>query len=258
MVIFGASVGAASVGSFVESGAGQAAFVAPSAAPTTLDEPVGDFGTVDDEPKVIDRNRLDELELTETRLMTLRTETFQNRFAALEGVKAFTTAIAAIEADAPDIAAAVEGAIELAAAEKVAAEVAAAEEANRQVALSGLSAGERAVLRSGELGSPSTNAAAQAAWDEGYQIGGGRNLSAFHNTILPCESGSQPNPDTAVGRTDDWGRAQVNRPVWRTTFQDLTGQVFEEGIVQPVLNGYMAAYIENVQGLTAWTCWRNR
>ena len=169
-------------------------------------------------------------------------------------------------ADAALLQSLIEGAAAEAEAEEAAAEAAALAEAEaqaaeaqaRELALVGASAGERAAIRSAELGQPATEAQAQAAWDEGYAIGGGQNLSSFHNTILPCESGSQVNRDSVVGATDDWGRAQINRPVWRTTFADLTGIVFEEGVIQPVLNGYMAAYIEDVQGLTAWTCWRNR
>ncbi|MGI9607912.1 MAG: hypothetical protein ACR2P0_17420, partial [Acidimicrobiales bacterium] len=48
-------------------------------------------------------------------------------------------------------------------------------------------------------------------WRIGYTIGGGRNLAAFENVILPCESGGEQDPDAAIGRTDDWGRAQINR-----------------------------------------------
>ena len=118
--------------------------------------------------------------------------------------------------------------------------------------------GEQAALLAQDLGVAGSEAEAQANWDAGYQLGGGGNLSSFHSTILPCESGSQANRDTVVGRTDDWGRAQINRPVWRTTFQQLTGLNFEENIVHPTLNGFMAAHIERVQGLSAWTCWRNR
>lgn len=95
-------------------------------------------------------------------------------------------------------------------------------------------------------------------WRMGYAIGGGQNLAAFENTILPCESGSQPDPDLAVGPTDDWGRAQINRPVWKARFESLTGATFEENISNPVLNGFMAAHVEQEQGLSAWTCWRIR
>lgn len=139
-----------------------------------------------------------------------------------------------------------------------AAEAEAAAAAAEAAANANLSVGERAAVLSRQLGRPSSESEAQAAWDAGYNLGGGRNLSAFHSTILPCESGSQANRDTVVGATDDWGRAQINRPVWSSTFRSLTGIVFEEGVVQPVLNGYMAAHIEQVQGLSAWTCWRNR
>ena len=102
------------------------------------------------------------------------------------------------------------------------------------------------------------NAAGLESWKSGYTLGGGRQMSAFLDTILPCESGSQPNPDTAVGPTDDWGRAQINRPVWKQRFESLTGAVFEESITDPVLNGFMAAHVEQEQGLNAWTCWRKR
>ena len=116
------------------------------------------------------------------------------------------------------------------------------------------------LLSSIDLTDPNTDteAFAMAQWEMGYAIGGGSNLAAFQNTILPCESGSQPNPDLAVGRTDDWGRAQINRPVWKQRFESLTGANFEENITNPVLNGFMAAHVENEQGLSAWTCWRNR
>lgn len=117
---------------------------------------------------------------------------------------------------------------------------------------------EQAVQLSAQLGNPGNEADAQAAWDRGYVLGGGGNLSSFHNTILPCESGGQADRDTVVGRTDDWGRAQINRPVWSSTFASMFGIAFETGVTQPVLNGFMAAHIEQVQGLSAWTCWRNR
>ena len=98
------------------------------------------------------------------------------------------------------------------------------------------------------------------SWKAGYAIGGGRNLAAFENIILPCESGGEPNPDAAVGPTDDWGRAQINRPTWGARFEELTGASFEEHITDPALNGYMAAVVEQEhgRGLNAWTCWRRR
>lgn len=97
-------------------------------------------------------------------------------------------------------------------------------------------------------------------WIEGYIGNGGQHLSSFIDVILPCESkpAAFPDPHGVVGPTDDWGRAQVNRPVWRSTFESLTDEVFETGIIKPELNGFMAAHIETVQGLNAWTCWRNR
>ncbi len=101
-------------------------------------------------------------------------------------------------------------------------------------------------------------ARAMDAWRVGYRIGGGQNLAAFESTILPCESGGEPDPFAAIGRTDDWGRAQINRPTWRVRFAELTGLSFEEWILDPTLNGYMAAVVEREQGLNAWTCWRKR
>ena len=117
--------------------------------------------------------------------------------------------------------------------------------------------------RAAELGvgnriTPEQNTAAMELWRAGYQLGRGQNLSAFESTILPCESGSQPNPDIAVGATDDWGRAQINRPTWKARFESLTGSEFESGILDPTLNGFMAAHVEHEQGLSAWTCWRRR
>ena len=99
---------------------------------------------------------------------------------------------------------------------------------------------------------------AMDAWRAGYHMGGGRNLAAFENVILPCESGGEVDPFAAIGRTDDWGRAQINRPTWRVRFTELTGLTFEEWILDPTLNGYMAAKVELEQGLRAWTCWRRR
>lgn len=116
------------------------------------------------------------------------------------------------------------------------------------------------LINSIDLADPNadTEAIAMAQWEMGYSIGGGSQISAFRSTILPCESGNEPDPDTAVGRTDDWGRAQINRPTWKNRFESLTGASFEENITNPVLNGFMAAHVEQEQGLSAWTCWRNR
>lgn len=99
---------------------------------------------------------------------------------------------------------------------------------------------------------------AMAEWRMGYSLAGGQNLRAFESIILPCESGGEPDPDAAVGPTDDWGRAQINRPTWSARFTELTGASFEENIDNPILNGFMAAHVESEQGLTAWTCWRKR
>lgn len=97
-------------------------------------------------------------------------------------------------------------------------------------------------------------------WRIGYFLGGGRNLAAFERTILPCESGTQPDPFAAISRTDDWGRAQINRRTWSARFTELTGRQFEDWILEPMLNGYMAGVVENEHfgGLNAWTCWRRR
>lgn len=97
-------------------------------------------------------------------------------------------------------------------------------------------------------------------WRVGYAIGGGQNLRAFERVILPCESGGEDDPDAAIGPTDDWGRAQINRPTWSDRFEELTGASFEELVRQPLLNGYMAARVEveHSSGLNAWTCWRRR
>jgi len=97
-------------------------------------------------------------------------------------------------------------------------------------------------------------------WQIGYAIGGGENLRSFERVILPCESGGEDDPDAAIGPTDDWGRAQINRPTWSNRFEELTGVNFEDFSRQPLLNGYMAAKIEieHPSGLNAWTCWRRR
>lgn len=99
---------------------------------------------------------------------------------------------------------------------------------------------------------------AMAEWRMGYSLAGGKNLRSFETIILPCESGGEADPDAAVGPTDDWGRAQINRPTWSVRFTELTGASFEENIGTPILNGYMAAHVESEQGLSAWTCWRKR
>ncbi len=104
----------------------------------------------------------------------------------------------------------------------------------------------------------SSQAESMEQWRMGYAIGGGESLSAFETVILPCESGSEPDPDMAVGPTDDWGRAQINRPTWKDRFESLTGSEFESNITNPMLNGFMAAHVEQEQGLSAWTCWRRR
>lgn len=97
-------------------------------------------------------------------------------------------------------------------------------------------------------------------WAVGYRLGGGTNLRSFENVILPCESGGEPDPDVAIGPTDDWGRAQINRPTWSTRFEEVMGVDFETHILDPVFNGYMAAIVEqeHPRGLNAWTCWRRR
>ncbi|MFT7474566.1 MAG: hypothetical protein ACI81L_001491 [Verrucomicrobiales bacterium] len=105
---------------------------------------------------------------------------------------------------------------------------------------------------------PEFQAEAMVQWRAGFTLGGGKNLAAFEQTILPCESGGEPDPDMAVGATDDWGRSQINRPTWKVRFESLTGSNFEEHITNPILNGYMAAHVERQQGLNAWTCWRKR
>jgi len=130
----------------------------------------------------------------------------------------------------------------------------------RQAQLSELHANQTTQLSNNANGriSDAANEDAMDQWRAGYTLGGGQNLPAFESTILPCESGTQPNPDVAVGRTDDWGRAQINRRTWKARFESLTGADFETGIVDPVLNGYMAAHVEQEQGLKAWTCWRKR
>lgn len=99
---------------------------------------------------------------------------------------------------------------------------------------------------------------AMEQWRMGYSLGGGQHLPAFESIILPCESGGEADPDAAVGPTDDWGRAQINRPTWSKRFTELTGAAFEDHIGNPILNGFMAAHVENEQGLSAWTCWRKR
>jgi len=46
----------------------------------------------------------------------------------------------------------------------------------------------------------------------------------------------------------------------KNRFEELTGLVFEDWIRDPLLNGYMAAVVEDEHssGLNAWTCWRKR
>ena len=94
-------------------------------------------------------------------------------------------------------------------------------------------------------------------WFAGYTAGGGQNREVFRTVILPGESGGERFPHDAVGPTDDWGRAQINRPVWAEKFTEITGVRFEVGVLDPTLNGFMAAYIEQAQGLTAWVTYNN-
>lgn len=101
---------------------------------------------------------------------------------------------------------------------------------------------------------------AYARWVVGYRLAGGTNVAAFENVILPCESGGEPDPDVAIGPTDDWGRAQINRPTWKGRFEQIMGVEFETFILNPTINGFMAAIVEqeHPRGLNAWTCWRRR
>lgn len=105
---------------------------------------------------------------------------------------------------------------------------------------------------------PATGTLAEldARWFDAYQAGGGRNPLIFRDIILPCETGGERFPHSAIGPTDDWGRAQVNRPTWKPTFEARYDTDFETGITDPSLNGHFAAHIEQVQGLDAWTCYR--
>jgi len=98
-------------------------------------------------------------------------------------------------------------------------------------------------------------------WFAGYRAMGGTNEAAFATVILPCESGGVAEPHEAHGdRTlgHSWGRAQVHRPSWRSTFNATFGLEFDDWITNPVLNGAQSAIVEAEQGLGAWTCWRNR
>lgn len=99
-------------------------------------------------------------------------------------------------------------------------------------------------------------------WTAGYLGAGGKHLAEFQNVILPCESGGFPGQEhTIVGDVTiggSHGRAQIYAPVWKAEFERLFGVDFETHITNPVLNGAMAAHIEQVQGLNAWTCWRIR
>ena len=103
-------------------------------------------------------------------------------------------------------------------------------------------------------------------WEMGYVAYGGTNAHLFHNIILPCESNPAafPDPHAVIGFTNDWGRAQINQATWdhnrnptSQSFQSITGQPWEQ-VLNPYWNGYFAAYVEDVQGLNAWTCWRHR
>jgi len=136
----------------------------------------------------------------------------------------------------------------------------------KQAALQSESRGDEqaATLRELEgsvsLGNEPSEERKMEQWRIGYALGGGKHLAEFERTILPCESGGVPDPFEAVGRTDDWGRAQINRPTWSKRFTELTGRNFEEWILDPMLNGYMAGVVENEHptGLSTWTCWRRR
>ena len=108
-------------------------------------------------------------------------------------------------------------------------------------------------------------------WFAGYAHQGGTNANVFRDTILPCESGTQPDPHAAVGDQSvggSLGRAQIHRPSWQRAFEtgagiqraDFAGfgLAFDTHITDPWFNGAMAAVIEQEQGLSAWTCYRDR
>ena len=96
-------------------------------------------------------------------------------------------------------------------------------------------------------------------WIRAYVENGGDHLTEMLDVILPCESGGAAgSPHDAISPSRDYGRAQINRAVWRSEFEELTGEPFETGVLDPELNGMFAAHVENVQGLGAWECWNRR
>ena len=103
---------------------------------------------------------------------------------------------------------------------------------------------------------PTTLQQQDQIWIDAYLAAGGSNLDTFLNVILVCESGGHPDPHAAISPTNDFGRGQINRAVWHDIVEGRYGIPFEQAMIRPDLNGDMSAYIEQVQGLTAWTCFR--
>lgn len=92
-------------------------------------------------------------------------------------------------------------------------------------------------------------------WETAYVNAGGKHLDVFDRTILPCESEFLKHPDAAIGYTHDYGRAQINRAVWKSDFEATHGVPWE-WVHDPHYNARQAARIERLQGLTAWVCYQ--
>lgn len=122
-----------------------------------------------------------------------------------------------------------------------------------------LYASRRATRAAMETNDAPTLAEQDVLWMAGYWGFGGRNRDEFAQTILPCESGSEPGAHAAHGDKtlgDSLGRAQIHRPTWEESFEAIFDVDYDVGVVNPVLNGAMAAHVEQQQGLSAWTCYR--
>jgi len=98
----------------------------------------------------------------------------------------------------------------------------------------------------------------------GYRLAGGTNLAAFTSGtcggIVDAESDWNADADnTGLNRNGsaDHGLAQINDRVWASTFVEVTGQPFDPGVYDPLLNGFMAGVVEDRQGLSAWVSYNN-
>jgi len=75
--------------------------------------------------------------------------------------------------------------------------------------------------------------------------------------VAQCESGGTISPHDAVSTSKDFGRLQINRKSWLTTFRQMfPGEEFETYVLRPEINARMAAFVWNDSGSWGpWACW---